>query len=284
MQDFVDGWWDDVSEADYHASDIVSRGMLKTLRKSPAEFHARYVARTMTDRDTAALIFGRLLHTAVLEPERWERFITVRPDVDGRTKDGKAALAEWRATHTPETIVATAEQHALILAMSKEIASDKHASMLLSGAAGYRERAYRWHDPETGLPMRAKADVALERPVIVDLKSFGDVPTPEAFGGEAVRRWYHAQGAIYCDGAEAITGVPHRFVLVAINKKPPHEVAVYELDTEELDLGRREYRAALRELQQRREVNDWKAAWQREPQFLKFPGWAFRSSEEWAHG
>lgn len=277
------GWWD-VSDGDYHSSPLVSRGMLKALRRSPEYFRARYIDRTIVDRDTAALQFGRLLHTAVLEPERWERHVTVRPGVDGRTKDGKAALAEWRATHTPETLVATAEQHALVVAMAATLAENEHASMLLSGAGGFRERAYRWRDDDTGVGMRAKADVQLEVPVLVDLKSFGDVPAPAAFAAEAVRHWYHAQAAIYCDGARAITGEHHRFVLVAIHKSPPHEVAVYELDDEEIDLGRREYRATLRELVWRRERDDWRAEWQRGPQSLKFPGWAFRNSEEWIHG
>jgi hypothetical protein len=280
-----EGMWLPLSERCYHGaalSCIVSRGQLELLRKSPAAYHGRYVAepRTVVDEDTKALRVGRLFHAATVEPERWATF-AVPPKVDRRTREGKAAYAQWQAEH-PGAEGVDAAEYELALALSRAIAEHPLASQLCSGCTGVSERALIWRDRETGLLCRARIDRSLERPIAVDAKSFGKTPTPELFAREVLTRWYHGQAAFYLDGLLCVTGVEHRFPFVVVHKEPPHEVLVAELGPAEIEMGRREYRAALRELVWRREKNDWLAPWQREPQVITFDGWAFRNSPEWS--
>lgn len=273
------GMWADVDELTYHELDYTSRGDLEILRRSPAEFHGRRIARTIPHKDSKALRVGRLWHAATFEPERWSTF-AVPPDCDRRTKEGKAIYAAWRAEN-PNAIVVDADEHDLARVMAEAVAEHPLASQLCSGCSGASERTIIWRDADTGILMRARIDRSLERPIAVDGKSFGRTPNPEAFMREVLAHWYYGQAAVYLDGLFAVTGIEHRFVFVVVHKEPPHEVLVCELGPAEIEMGRREYRAALRELAWRREKNDWRATWERAPQLIEFPGWAFRSSDDW---
>jgi PDDEXK-like uncharacterized protein DUF3799 len=275
------GLWLDLDEATYHELDITSRSRLHVLRRSPAEYHARYIACTLADDDTKAFRVGRLFHAAVLEPERWATF-AVPPKVDRRTKEGKATYAAWREDN-PDAVVVDADEHALALRMAEAIALHPLASQLCSGCTGVSERAMLWRDAETGQLIRARIDRSLELPIAADAKSFTGTPTPESFMREVLRHWLHGQAAMYLDGLLAVTGVEHRFPFVVVNKEEPHEVMVAELGVAEIEMGRREYRAALRELAWRTEANDWVAPWSATPQVITFPGWAFRSSDDWSN-
>lgn len=276
------GLFVEMDEATYHGSEITSRSRLDVLRVSPALYHARFVARTVGDTDTAAMRVGRMLHAAVLEPDRWSAF-AVPPEVDRRTRDGKAAYAAWQEQN-PKAEVVSAKEHALVLAMAEAVAAHPLASRLCSGCTGVSERAMVWRDEETGKLVRARVDRHDEAPpVIVDLKKVAQLPTPETFARVVVNHWYHGQAAMYLDGARAVTGIDHRFALVAVHESAPHEVGVYELGEDEIELGRRQYRAALRELQWRREEHDWHSDWEKRPHVIRFPGWAF-AAEEWTNG
>jgi hypothetical protein len=313
--EFVAGWWN-VAEDDYHASDLVSRGKLEVLRRSPQEFHGRYITRTITMVVTKPLRVGRLLHVGALQPERWEAEFTLAPPDDigppeppkpvpaeGKTaqsKEHKENLAAWRIEHEQWECAVAAERDALIrgreivkpdewdtvIACTHAIAGHPLASSLLSGPGVITERSIRWEDPDTGIRMRARLDaVNEETDVVADLKSLGGTPTPDAFRREVVSHWYYGQDAIYSDGYEAVTGRRPRFPFVVVNKGAPNEVAVYELGAAEVTLGRREYKAALVELAWRLERDEWLAPWSAKPQVITFDSWTFRNSEEWAsHG
>lgn len=312
--DLLTGWWD-VSEDAYHASDLVSRGKLEVLRRSPQEFHGRCIARTIATIVTKPLRVGRYLHVAALQPERWDAGFTLDPGDVGlpeppkpvpaegtsaQTKEHKANLAEWRSAHErwhAECAAARAalirgreivkpDEWATVVDCAHAIAEHPLASSLLSGPGVATERSLVWVDCDTGIRMRARLDATIEeRDIVSDLKSLGDTPTPLAFRREVIAHWYHGQNAIYADGYATVTGRSPRFPFVVVNKSDPHEVAVYELGPAEVDLGRREYKAALVELAWRLERDEWLAPWSAAPQVITFDSWTFRNSEEWAsHG
>lgn len=305
-------WWE-VSEADYHASDLVSRSKLDVLRRSPEEFHARFVARTIVDGPpTKALRVGRMTHVAVLEPHTWEqRFCLPPPDdlgppepvkpvpAEGTTAQSKAhrdALAEWRPRHEQWARdveaarvayvggreIVKPDEHATALACAEAIAGHDFASSLLAGRGDvYTEQAIRWLDLESGLECRARLDAHNLDDEIADLKTIDGTPDEDTVRREIVSHWYHGQAALYSDGYEATTGRRPRFWFVFVNKNPPHEVAVYELGAAEIDLGRVQYRAALRDLAERRRTGDWRAPWTQSPHLLEFAKWTFDAAKEW---
>lgn len=319
--DLVAGWWD-VEEDAYHASGLVSRGKLQLLRKSPQEFHARVIARSLPSIEpTKALRVGRLLHVAVLQPDRWEREFCLPPAADiaepepakpvpaegtsANTKAHRENLARWReemAAWSAKNEAAIAEylrgreivkpdEWATVMGCAHAIAGHRppgqypaSASWLLSDV-DFTERSLRWQDEDTGIWCRARVDAFTcdeHEDRCADLKSFGLTPTPDAFRREIVSHWYHGQAAFYTDGCRSVTERTPRFPFVVVHKDEPHEVAIFELGDEETELGRRQYKAALAELAWRLERDEWLAAWSAEPHVIRFDQWTFRAAEEWS--
>lgn len=63
----------DISNEDYHNSNNMSVSKLKTLIDNAKEFESKYIKREIEQKDTDALIIGKLHHTLVLEPHKFEK-------------------------------------------------------------------------------------------------------------------------------------------------------------------------------------------------------------------
>lgn len=295
-------WLPDLPADSYHAIDMASCSRLNVLLRSPEEYYATFIAKTLQRGVTKAMRLGTLLHCAVLEPHRWEREYCVAPSKlelpqppdfshlgSSRTKAYRQALEAWRLEVAPEVerleteraafiagrTIVKPDEFELVLAMAEAIAKNPHASALVSGAAGLRERSMVWRDRETGVLCRGRVDISLDLPVMSDLKSIHD-PRPDAFMKACVQKGYHRQDAMYLDGGEAVDGRKRQFPFVVVHSRPPHEVAVYELETYAIQQGREQYRRGLAELAHRTATGDWLAQWQSEPRTITFPSWAWK--------
>lgn len=60
----------DISNEDYHSGNKMSVSKLKVLIDNAKEFESRYIKKDFEQKDTDALIVGRLHHTLVLEPHK----------------------------------------------------------------------------------------------------------------------------------------------------------------------------------------------------------------------
>lgn len=84
-----------MSYAEYDAIDAMNWSKLRLLRTSPKLLKWR---EQVERADTEALVLGRAIHCALLEPDRWKSDFLVEPKFDKRTKAGKADRAIWLAT------------------------------------------------------------------------------------------------------------------------------------------------------------------------------------------
>lgn len=248
----------------YHAGPGISSSGLKEILKSPAHYQA-YKAAPQTD--TAALRFGRLVHSRLLEPELFKATVIVRserpqeperPDhlaaVTRRSKEGKAALDEWEASWRPahQAAVAAWEKEAegkeaispaeaeTLEAMALAASRNKLASTIFG--KGDAEVSCYWVDDETGVLCKARADFMRDG-VIFDLKTCYD-GSPKGFQGAVQKYDYHLSAAFYTDGFQTVTPVKN-FAWVAVEKAPPYCFAFYAADQETLARGRADYRRAL---------------------------------------
>jgi predicted amidohydrolase len=119
-----------------------------------------------------------------------------------------------------------------------------------------------WTDPETGLELKARADMLNGMATCIDLKSAADA-SPHGFANAIARYRYHVQAALYLDafGAE-------RFVFVA---------GIYTLDDASVQQGRDEYRRALRGIAEHQQKDVWPSYGAQE---ISLPGWAFDYEDE----
>ena len=81
-----------MTEKEYRQHEGISRSQLWKIRESPEKF--KY-AMEHPEEPTPALLFGQMVHKLVLEPDTFDEEFIVAPEVDKRTKEGKAAWAQF---------------------------------------------------------------------------------------------------------------------------------------------------------------------------------------------
>lgn len=250
----------DMPSADYHAHPAVSKSVLDQIARSP--LHCRAYLDGVRTEPTAAMQFGTALHAAVLEPELFTRQYRVF-EGDRRTTKGKADYAAL--LESGASIISAADLD-VITAMMTAIRNHPVASPLYEN--GVREHSVFWTDPVTGVECRCRPDWWIsERATLVDLKTTEDA-SPQGFARSMAAYRYHVQAAHYMDGTQA-----ERFLFVAVEKKAPYAVAVYELDADALEIGRQLRQRDLQTYASCAEFSIW-PGYTNEVQTITLPKWA----------
>ena len=261
----------DMPFADYLAVDALSNSGIQRFRRSPAHYQA-YLSQP--HRDTPALRFGRIIHTATLEPDKCK--LAVAPDVDRRTKDGKATWAAFQADNQDADIV-TAEEMAAVAGIQESITAHPAAHALLAHP-GHAEASFFWTDPASGVQLKGRADYLRTDGIIVDLKTTDDA-SPDNFARSVAKYGYHYQAALYEQGLTAcgidVTG----FIFVAGEKSPPFAVACYMLDAESVGSAQADLPGVLRRFADCQQSGLW-PAYSTRIETLTLPRWAMNQETE----
>lgn len=233
--------------ADYLQLDGLNWSKLKHMRDSPAAFiwHAE---NDTADTDTLAL--GRLVHTLVFEPEREELDYAVW---HGR-RQGKA-WDDFQAHHAKMTIVTTTD-YGTAVDMADAVRCSQLAAPYLTEAEF--EKTLQWIDTLTGIRCKARADILQpNRRVLADLKTCVSIDA-RRFGSSAARLGYAGQIAHYGAGVRHSLGwAPEKCAVIAVEKKPPHEVAVFTFTLEQLDTAAEEVAMLMARVQECQQSGEW---------------------------
>jgi hypothetical protein len=249
---------------DYFAIPALSKSGATDLLRSPAHFLAR---RDRPMVPTAAMLFGTLVHSMVLEPESVDVLYLASPKFDRRTKAGKEALAEFEAQAEGKVVV-DMDTFQRAQRTAEAVLTHPTAGPLFKG--GNAEITARWE--QHGLPCKARVDYYQGRS-IVDLKTTQDA-SPDEFARSCARYGYHLQAAHYSDGMGRLDEKHlDGFIFVGVESASPHGVGVYTLDKAALDEGRRQMALAADLYRRALDEQSWKG-YPTEMQQLSLPGWA----------
>ena len=214
-----------MTEQEYRQHEGISRSQLWKIRESPEKF--KY-AMEHPEEPTPALLFGTMVHKLVLEPDTFDEEFIVAPEVDRRTKEGKAAWSQFEEDAAGRQIVKQADFDKAV-AMRDALYALPLCQTLF---AGDHEVPVFWIDQMTGEPCKVRLDCAHElsdRLLIVDYKSTNDAST-EAFIRSAINYGYDFQAAMYTEGVKQTRGCNVEFVFVAQEKDPPYAVNILRAD------------------------------------------------------
>jgi len=272
----IPGEWNCTAE-EYHADVLhVSHSALEVFRRSRRLYHGRFISGEIERPEpTAAMQIGTLLHLALLEPERFRAAAIEAPKCDRRTKAGRAAWAEFREQAAGKLVV-TGEEMQLVGRMAGAVISNAIAREWLS-AAGKSEHSIIWQDNETGLLCKSRRDLVIAN-AILDLKTCRDA-SPEAFARSAATFGYFRQAAWYLDGEQATGGTATGFVFIAVSSEPPHEVACYTPNMEDVADARVQNRTELFKLADCIEHDDWLGPHEKQQTELSLPRWVKYANE-----
>jgi exodeoxyribonuclease VIII len=247
---------------DYYANRALSHSKLSCLAQSPAEFKMRYVddPPTLPPKDTAAFAMGNAVHTLALEPEKFDERFAVAPQVDKRTKVGKALWDDFVELSQCK-IVLSEQDHDDAIACVQALYDHSEFATIMQQP---RRVEVPFEFDLFGHRFKAKPDAIIDSMrLIVDIKTTDDA-SPHRWQWSAVDYGYHRQAWIYRKAVELDRNEAYRFIFAVVEKpKPstrdiPPTVALYELDADALQMGYFDSRNLLCEYEQRLETNNWK--------------------------
>jgi hypothetical protein len=257
-------WQQNLPNESYHNDfrSYLSSSDLRRLIRSPA--HYKNPARI----ESAAMAFGTLVHTFVLEPHVAEARYRPRADVDGRTKEGKA-IRDWEASLASQQGIQFVNRADYDAAVNITTAVRTHlgCSSLLSGGLAEVSGTV---DGFSDVSCRIRPDYLTDKH-IVDLKTCVDA-RQDAFGRSVINFLYQVQAAFYVDVAEAIDGKKRDFYWVAVEKDAPYAVSVFKASDAMLEHGRAQYKCAIALYKECASLDLW-PAYSQQIQQLDLPGW-----------
>jgi exodeoxyribonuclease VIII len=263
------GIYDDIPNEDYHNDSALSRSGLVNFARSPEYYQWRL---RNPIKSTPAMDFGTHVHARILEPTRHREIYVSAPE--GMKKTAKKKWEEFEKDHPGKTVV-TFDEMETVNAIAASVGKSETASALLSG--GKAEQSVFWENPVHGFMCKCRPDYLKKKhKIIVDLKTASDI-SPEAFSRSVANFKYHFQATHYLAGCEAVMpGEYESFVFVCVESKAPHQVAIYVLDQESLNLAEVEMVPLLSRYAQCLEYDNWPGI-PDEISVVSLPGWAKNS-------
>lgn len=228
--------------------------------------------------DTPALMLGRAIHCAVLEPERWASDFVAEPDFgDRRTKAAKAEIAEWISELSGRNVeILKWSVHSTAQRSAHAVHSHPIAAELLRG--GRVEETVTWQIGD----IECKGRLDYIRPTgLLDLKSTRH-ESIRLIVSDCARYLTHGQLAWYHDGAIAARLIPDNAEpphVIFVQTTEPYDVIPSQLSSTDLVRGRSLYRDLLARYIECVEAKWWPGL---APDVidLELPGWAAAGADE----
>lgn len=256
-----------ISNEDYHSSEGFSRSQIMTFKQSPYHFWYKHLSGLYEhEKETPALILGNLVHTLVLEPEKYHINYDVIPACDKRTKEGKALYSSFMATIGQRTPI-TKEQYDTAHEMAKAVKSNNVIAQLIEGTI-IEQSIYFTHEL-SGLQCKVRPDAWLGT-MAFDLKTT-DNAGYKAFQSSALKYGYFLQAAMVYRAFESIDVELEEFIFFPVEKAKPYATSVDRCLKQDLDYGFELFDDLMIGIAKCIESNNWPSYGIRE---LKVPAYA----------
>ena len=215
---------------DYHKIEALSASSAKVLLKSASHYLAM---KEESFAPTAAMKLGTVVHTLILEPEKFEAEVAVSPNFDKRTKFGKQAAEEFDVSSNGKLVIDT-YTHERAMRIADSVRS--HPFFKANVKGGKAETTMLWEQYDC--QCKARVDYLLGK-TIFDVKTCQDA-SPAGFAKQIATYSYHIQAAHYSMGFRRLFNKKlDSFIFLAVESEKPHSVGIYRLNKESLEEGAR---------------------------------------------
>ncbi|CAB4185021.1 Putative exodeoxyribonuclease 8, PDDEXK-like domain containing protein [uncultured Caudovirales phage] len=220
----------------------------KELLKSPLHFQA-YLRREQSD--SKALRMGSFIHALVLEPSEVEGRFATAPEVDRRTKDGKAAYEAFAATSLGKTILSPDETDVCL-----KVAASMRATQAELGVT-FIKTELMFSVDYNGVLLKCAIDALGDDGFIYDLKS-AESSSVKDFKSSVFAYRYHLQAVMYRMAYEAAFNTRLKgFRFIVTEKTDPFASACYELGPEFMSLALMDFEIALAAYKSCMALGEW---------------------------
>ena len=272
------GAYSGINNHEYHAlhSYWSSSALKELIQKSPSHFKSKYIDSWPESLDTPAMRIGSAVHALVLEPEMFNReFGVLGFEIDRRTKEGKAAWADFQSSNFGKTLL-TFDESKTALSMAHSVLNNSRIKPYIKECL--KEVSLFWECPFTGLKFRARPDGFCED-FKIELKTT-KTASPFGFTRQISSLNYSLQVAHYAKGLEQVLNLKMgREFFIIVENEAPFVSEIYEVSENMLTLGHEQWLRAATELEAGVKNNHWPTySRDDEIQMLQPPFWEMR---EW---
>ena len=246
----------------------VNQSSLKKILDSPAHYQAALKFKMIP---TPAMEMGTGLHCLNLDGrEAFDGAYVKKPEnIKLTTKEGK----EWKASVGRKKVLSSGgkdDPWGSILGMDASLKRLAWFDPSQKDYIKHNEVSIYWE--EHAVKCKARLDrVLIEEGIVLDLKTTDSVD-PELFTKKVVSLGYDFQAAYYARAAEAAYGKPFKFIFVAVERKAPYTVDLFEVTPDMMSEGLFKVEKALKLYAECEASGEWP---NREPVIrqLDYPGW-----------
>lgn len=246
----------------------VNQSSLKKILDSPAHYQAALKSKLIP---TPAMEMGTALHALSLDGEdAFNGAYIKKPDgIRLNTKEGR----EWKEGVGRKKVLASGgkdDPWGSVLGMAKSLERLAWFDPKQEDYIKHNEVSIYWE--EHGVNCKARLDrVLIEDGIVLDLKTTDSVD-PELFTKKVVSLGYDFQAAYYARAAEVAYGKPFKFIFVAVERKAPYTVDLFEVTPDMMQEGLYKVEKALKIYAECNASGEWP---NREPVIrqLDYPGW-----------
>lgn len=215
-----------MTESEYRSLPALNASRFKAFIRSPYHFFNQKEVET-----TEAMKIGTAIHTALLEPENYLSSIAYYPDVDRRTKEGKAIAQAFEEGAMGKTILKHDSQAIVERAVAAVHANPKWDSIQTPSLWTERVLLAKMWDVDC----KARLDlIDLETKVIRDIKSCADC-SADKFKYDVQDRMYWLQAGFYALLAEVVFGKRFSYEFIAVETSDPSACCFYSVEEDELE-------------------------------------------------
>jgi hypothetical protein len=219
-----------ISIQDYHSDPRISNSDLTLINKS-IDHYLNKAEREVNDD----FIFGQVVHDMILSPDIFDQVYIAQPEHIKR-RAGK----EWDyfVNQNPDKTILDQKTIVKLEAIKENFIKHPKASLLLKD--GMAEESFFYE--MAGIKCKCRPDfVNTKYNVLIDLKTTSAI-MPDEFARSIASYRYHVQAAWYLDGInQCLEQKFEKFLFIAIDKKAPYSICIYDLGDESIEEGRRQY-------------------------------------------
>jgi len=276
MKAIKPGVYANIPNEKYHQGQGISSSMIKTYLKSPALYEASFITKTIEKNDpTPAMILGTAVHTAILEPDLFAENYVQAPEINRRTKEGKALFAEFELANEGKTVLKPEEMDK-IMSMTQSMLDHRLSKMLDNTI---NELSVVSTDPNTELLLKCRPD-ALHQEYCLDVKTCKD-GSPEGFQKAIFNFGYHISAAYYLKVLNLAGISCGSFIFACVENSAPYLCSFYELDQESLAIGTEEVNRALQGIVEASAFGDYPGYNQDMITPISIPNWAKNQKKDY---
>jgi len=240
----------DLSNDLYHACDGYSSTQLRMVQRGGTASLAWYKSAPRDESKSGALSLGTAVHTAILEPARFDEDFVCAPDVNLRTSDGKAELAAFEEQCEADGLapMKSDDYRKVCLMRDSALAQPVIAALLQRGVAELSV----FYRTEQGVLFKVRPDWFGELcgvPFVMDVKTTDDV---QDFGKSVEKYGYHVQAAFYSLVMNKVFGVEADFAFCVVGKSLEcgrYPVSLGLLEDADFDEGMLQVRETITQLE-----------------------------------